>query len=247
MLVVRDEVDRLECSLDHHRGLGVDEFVVIDNGSTDGSLDLLSGRDDVHLWSTTSRYRDGCAGYAWVSAVLATLDRPGWWLFLDADELLTYPLHLPDLCAALDDEGAGALDAILVDCYAAASIGAGSWFDRDWQVGARQRVFPVEGGYLLTKVPLVRWHPEVVIEPGAHGASGVVKSARRAALLHFKLFGDVGGRSRREIERGDVIVAEHQRAYVDRLAAEPHLDLYDPALSVRYEGTQQLVDLGLIV
>ncbi len=72
-------------------------------------------------------------------------------------------------------------------------------------------------------------------------------STRRAALLHFKLLADVAERSRAEVHRGDVIVAGHQRAYVDRFDAAPNLDLFDPAVSIRYEGPQQLVDLGVIV
>ncbi len=103
LLVVRDEVDRMTFTLDYYRSLGVEAFVVIDNASADGTVDLLQRRTDVQLWRTSASYRSGCAGYAWVDAVLAAVDRRGWWMFVDADELFTYPpgddLCVPDLCA----------------------------------------------------------------------------------------------------------------------------------------------------
>lgn len=40
-LVVRDEADALEVNLRAHRALGVDAFAVLDNGSTDGSAEIL--------------------------------------------------------------------------------------------------------------------------------------------------------------------------------------------------------------
>lgn len=41
-LVVRDEVDILRANIDHHLALGVDHFLVADNGSVDGTLDVLN-------------------------------------------------------------------------------------------------------------------------------------------------------------------------------------------------------------
>ena len=41
-LVVRDEADVLEVNLRVHRALGVDAFAVLDNGSTDGTAEILA-------------------------------------------------------------------------------------------------------------------------------------------------------------------------------------------------------------
>ncbi len=227
-MVVRDEADRLPFALDHHRRLGVSTFVVIDNGSSDGTTQLLRDRDDVWLWSTDGSYLDACAGYAWAWVVLRQLACPGWWLFLDADEVFTYlpgdDLWLPDLCRALDDEGTGALPAILLDCYPTGAVSSAvcppgcdprticPWFDGNWATrvdsgapprhwgGARHRMFPIDEGYLITKVPLVRWAPGVVVGPGAHFVAGAVPStSRRAALLHFKFLAGFAGRARLEV------------------------------------------------
>ena len=40
-LLVRDEADIIEANLNYHRAQGVDFFVVADNGSTDGTLEIL--------------------------------------------------------------------------------------------------------------------------------------------------------------------------------------------------------------
>src|SRR5918996_1047844 len=41
-LLVRDEADVLEANLRAHRALGVDQFAVLDNGSTDGTEEILA-------------------------------------------------------------------------------------------------------------------------------------------------------------------------------------------------------------
>ena len=45
-MVVRNESLRLPSTLAHYRQLGVDRFLVIDNGSDDGTLEFLRGQPD---------------------------------------------------------------------------------------------------------------------------------------------------------------------------------------------------------
>ena len=46
----------LDDFLRHYRALGVDRFVVLDNGSTDGSVDLLARQPDVDLYQVPRRF-----------------------------------------------------------------------------------------------------------------------------------------------------------------------------------------------
>jgi hypothetical protein len=46
-LVVRDEIARLPDVFRHHRGLGIERFFVVDNGSSDGTLEFLQDQSDV--------------------------------------------------------------------------------------------------------------------------------------------------------------------------------------------------------
>jgi hypothetical protein len=55
--VARNEAARLPHFLDHHRKLGIDRFLVVDNGSTDESRDYLLSQPDVHVWSSKSSFR----------------------------------------------------------------------------------------------------------------------------------------------------------------------------------------------
>ena len=56
--------------LDHHRGLGIETFFVVDNGSTDGSVEFLLAQPDVHLWTTEDSFGAAHCGTDWVLALI---------------------------------------------------------------------------------------------------------------------------------------------------------------------------------
>ena len=63
---VRNERVRLPFFLRYYRKLGVDHFLIVDNGSDDGSREYLAEQPDVSLWATgagykQARFRDGLA------------------------------------------------------------------------------------------------------------------------------------------------------------------------------------------
>ncbi len=116
---VRDERTRLPHFLDHHRALGVDRFFFIDNGSHDGSADLLLPEPDVHVFYTAESYRERRA--VWKRVLLDRWCEGHWTLQLDADELFVYPHHeavaLRCFCDALEAEGARGVHAVMIDMY----------------------------------------------------------------------------------------------------------------------------------
>ena len=59
---LRNEAPRLPYFLEYYRALGVDHFLIVDNGSDDGSADLLAEADDVSLWTTEKSYRQANFG-----------------------------------------------------------------------------------------------------------------------------------------------------------------------------------------
>lgn len=130
-LVVRNEALRLAATLRHHREIGVDRFFVIDNGSTDGTLDLISSEPDVHLFSTTDSYAASDHGLAWTNALLDQFGTGHWALTIDADELFIYPnyetLPLPKFCDYLTRLGAQAVFCLLLDMYSDQPFGAGAY------------------------------------------------------------------------------------------------------------------------
>src|SRR4051794_41165345 len=90
-LKVRDEGDVLEANLRYHHALGVDHFVVTDNGSTDSTPEILRRYEDAGLAHVISEpgtdYR--IRGPAWLTdmaRLAATELGADWVIHTDADE-----------------------------------------------------------------------------------------------------------------------------------------------------------------
>lgn len=144
-MTVRNEMLRLPHFLDHHRKLGVGQFLIVDNDSTDGTRDFLAAQPDVSLWTTTASYRQSRFGLDWVTWLQMRHGHGHWCLTLDADELLIYPYwqtrSLPALTGWLEGQGLAAMAAMMLDLYpegplSQARIAAGDdpltvlrWFD----------------------------------------------------------------------------------------------------------------------
>ncbi|MCX2697845.1 glycosyltransferase family 2 protein [Ochrobactrum chromiisoli] len=88
LMSVRNEMDRLSACLEYHRHLGVREFCIVDNGSTDGSFEFLKAQSDVNLYRTHESYKTSYYGITWINALFHKHAKGRWALFLDADELI---------------------------------------------------------------------------------------------------------------------------------------------------------------
>jgi hypothetical protein len=279
-LIVRNQELRLPFALDFHRALGIDHFLVIDNGSEDGTLGYLASQPDVNVWSTTMAYRQANWGITWMEVVLRSHRPQGWCLFVDPDELFTYAgddrFSIPELTRRIEAEGSSAMPAPMLDCYSDKSVAESlalvgqdprevcPYFDRRWHHyvtenhgpfrnqlglwgGARQRVFPKADNYYLSKVPLIRYHPGRILTGGQHYTNGPDPlSPRRGALIHTKFLATLPAEAALEVRRGEHYDnAVDYRHYIERFSEDDSLSLYDPTESVRYEGTAQLVEIGV--
>ena len=119
---IRNEIRRLPFTLAHHRDLGVHRFLVIDNGSSDGTIDYLLAQPDVHVFTTTASYQQARNGIDWIEMLLHFYGVDRWCLVLDADEHLVYPacesVGLPAFCLALEERGLNCLATLFLDLYA---------------------------------------------------------------------------------------------------------------------------------
>ena len=107
--------------LRYYRKLGVQHFLMVDNGSDDGSRDYLAKQEDVSLWVTTASYREARYGADWLNWLLFRHARGHWILALDVDEFFIYPFcdtrPIRALTDWLDTYDVRSFPALVVDMY----------------------------------------------------------------------------------------------------------------------------------
>jgi len=146
--VCRNESARLPYFLEYYRGLGVDEFFAIDNGSTDGTTEFLKSQSDVHIWISDLSFNQANFGSAWFEVVLRAHARGRWCITVDVDELLYFPdcerVSLPEYCKQLESAGKRVLPTVLLELYSSDAVddtryeagtdfrGTCSYFDREF-------------------------------------------------------------------------------------------------------------------
>ena len=206
LMLVRDEADVLGANLAHHRALGIDDFWIVDNGSTDATGDILrkAARDDASIrW-----HRDDgpFAQSEMTSALARDAHRAGadWVVAIDADEF--WVTDGRNLHAVLDGT-APSVAALAVDVV---NFVQGRWVTEAWpgalltmtrrapeSVGAsRDAQWLVEhhhAGYVETAYPaklVSRTAEAMTIALGNHGVAGVdgpVEPTGAVTCLHAPL------------------------------------------------------------
>lgn len=122
----RNEMLRLPSFLAHYRKLGASSFHIVDNASTDGTLEYLAGQPDVQVYSTDGLFREARGGTDWLNALLRRHGTGHWCLTVDIDELFRYPgsetTGLDQLTAYLESGGHQAMACLLLDMYPAGPL-----------------------------------------------------------------------------------------------------------------------------
>ncbi|WP_081723461.1 glycosyltransferase family 2 protein [Paraburkholderia mimosarum] len=121
VLTVYNEALRLEALLKHYRSLGIDEFIIVDNRSTDGVAELLEGQPSVSYFYADGEYRRTRYGVDWVNAILSKYCHRKWILFVDADEFLVFPRSDVTSVRMLTDHfersGQQSMNVLMLDMY----------------------------------------------------------------------------------------------------------------------------------
>jgi hypothetical protein len=118
---MRNEVIRLPYFLKYYRDLGVNHFLIVDNGSTDGTGEYLAAQPDVSLWHTNASYKRARFGVDWQNRLLGKYGHNHWCITVDPDEFFVYPFcdsrPLRALTDWLDASSIKSFSAMLLDMY----------------------------------------------------------------------------------------------------------------------------------
>ena len=259
-------LEYIDWFLAHYRDLGVLSFVIVDNGSTDGTLEYLMVQSDVRVFSQPDSFKEAGHGVAWINHLISKYALDRWVLFVDMDERLVFPQleqgrTLDELTQYGDAHGFGAFSSFMLDVFApiwsrnADKFDAQTHFDNDYfsfpsitppyrcvQGGLRARMTGRQ--FLITKSPLVKTRPGFAFLENNHSHTHLPVADVGTVLLHYKLIGDASQRIEDAIER-----REHYMA--GRLYRDLQLNIAGrgimPSLKTRrYRGPAQLVQLGLM-
>ena len=119
--VCKNEAIYLPALLEHHRNIGIDHFIYIDNGSQDESLEYMLAQEDVSVLVSTQQYRNFRFSVDWLEAVFANFCYGKWVLVVDADEFFIYDGYEKNEISLLSEyaerNGYDAFLAPMIDMY----------------------------------------------------------------------------------------------------------------------------------
>lgn len=122
--VVYNEMFYLPALLDHYRRIGIEQFIFIDDHSTDGSREYLAAQNDTVIVRPQMRFGDKLngkrAGPQWRTLFAQQYLLGRWALCMDADEFLVFDApNLNEVLARAQARGDVCLPAVMVDMYPA--------------------------------------------------------------------------------------------------------------------------------
>jgi hypothetical protein len=125
---LRNERVRLPYFLRYYRDMGIGHFLIVDNGSDDGSREYLAAQPDVSLWTTRASYKRARFGVDWLNWLQMRHGHGHWCLVVDPDEFFVYPFcdtrPLRALTDWLDASSIRSFGAMLLDMYPKGPIDA---------------------------------------------------------------------------------------------------------------------------
>lgn len=119
--VLRDEELLLPYFIDYYKNIGIDQFILIENNSTDRSVEYIKSRKDCNiiLFSTQSSYKENLFGTKWVNYILDMYCKNKWCIVVDIDELIKieYENNLINFVNKLEKYNYNLVYCLLLDMY----------------------------------------------------------------------------------------------------------------------------------
>lgn len=118
--VQKNDYIKTRAMIEHHRKIGVHQFVILDNDSTDKSFEWLREQSDVFLIQSKDKYTT-VLREAWVNRVFSFFGDKRWYLVVDSDELLDYEdsesKGIADVIEYMEAKSVDRVRALMIDMY----------------------------------------------------------------------------------------------------------------------------------
>lgn len=122
---VKNDVEKMHYFMEHYRDLGIEEFVFVDNMSTDGTFEFLMEQPDTIVYCCEHPFTAD-RKIAWINRLIAEVGIDKWYLMIDSDELVTYigasKYKFEDVVCKCKEKGYKRLGSVMLDMYPKGSL-----------------------------------------------------------------------------------------------------------------------------
>ncbi|MEL7178236.1 MAG: glycosyltransferase family 2 protein [Pseudomonadota bacterium] len=179
----RNEDIRLPFFFDYYRKLGINHFLMIDNGSEDDGPAFAQEQPDVSLWRTDAPYGDARYGVDWLTYLQGKYADGHWALTVDVDEFFVYPFcdtrPIRALADWLDASEVRSFGAMLLDMYPKGPVGQTTYQRGDDPFATASWFDP--GNYFMTQNKLLK---NLWIQGGPRARSFFATKPKQAPALN---------------------------------------------------------------
>lgn len=263
--VVKNEADKLENFFSHYKKIGDFNYIFIDNGSDDNSINIMK-KNNAKIYVCMEKFSTN-RKVSWINKIYSTLPEGMWTVLLDADELLTYIGYenksFNEIIKIFEKRNIITAGAVMIDMFSKEPVDGReyinkyiffenifheekSFYFKSIYGGIREREFKFGDNrmFLIKKHPVAKKTPDSMlihchyIYPFKRNFESVVCFG----LLHYKLFDS-------EIEKYRRIVKEQSygnnsveyKRYLKIFTEKSYEDVFkSDAYTVCYDGTNSL-------